>query len=169
MFTSLPAGSTGINFSNRITENDSINILDNEYVYNGGGVGIADFNNDGLQDIYFTGNTVSNKLYLNKGNIKFEDVTGISKVSGEGKWCSGIAIVDINKDSLPDLYVCATFSKEGAKRANLLYINQGNDKNGVPVFKEMAGEYGIADTTHSTNAVFFDYDRDGDLDLYVLG
>ena len=168
LFTSLPAQSTGITFSNRITENDSINILESEYVYNGGGVAIADFNNDNLQDIYFTGNMVGNKLYINKGNMQFEDVTLNSKVSGEQKWCSGVAVVDINNDSLPDIYVCATFNKDPKKRANLLYINQGNDKQGVPLFKEMAGEYGIADTSHTTNAAFFDYDSDGDLDLYVL-
>jgi enediyne biosynthesis protein E4 len=168
LFTQLSADKTAINFSNRITENDSINILENEYVYNGGGAGIADFNNDGLQDIYFTGNMVSNKLYLNRGDMRFEDVTAISKVDGEGKWCSGIAIVDINKDGLPDIYVCATLSKDAAKRANLFYINQGNNKEGTPIFKEMASAYGVADTSHSTNAAFFDYDLDGDLDLYVL-
>ncbi len=168
LFTSLPAQSTGITFSNRITENDSINILDNEYVYNGGGVAIADFNNDNLQDIYFTGNMVSNKLYMNKGNMQFEDVTLISKVTGEQKWCSGVAVVDINNDSLPDIYVCVTFNKDSKKRANLLYVNQGNDKQGVPLFREMSNEYGIADTSHTTNAAFFDYDLDGDLDLYVL-
>lgn len=168
LFTEMPAKETGIVFSNRITENDSINILDNEYVYNGGGVGIADFNNDGLQDVYFTGNMVGNQLYLNKGNWQFVEVSAKSKVQGEGKWCSGISIVDINKDNLPDLYVCATLSKSAARRANLLYVNQGNDKDGVPLFKEMAGEYGIADSSHSTHAAFFDYDRDGDLDVYVL-
>jgi enediyne biosynthesis protein E4 len=168
LFTQLSPSETAITFSNRITENDSINILDNEYVYNGGGVGIADFNKDGLPDIYFTGNMVSNKLYLNKGNWKFEDVTEVSKASGAGKWCSGIAIVDINKDNLPDIYIAATLSNDAAKRANLLYINSGNDKKGIPIFKEMATEYGIADTTHSTNAAFFDYDLDGDLDVYVL-
>jgi enediyne biosynthesis protein E4 len=168
LFTELSADKTGITFSNRIIENDSINILDNEYVYNGGGAGIADFNNDGLQDIYFTGNMVGNKLYLNKGGFKFQDITAVSKVGGEGKWCSGVSIVDINKDNRPDIYVCATLSKNAKKRANLLYINQGNDKDGIPVFKEMASEYGLADTSHSTNAVFFDYDLDGDLDVYIL-
>jgi enediyne biosynthesis protein E4 len=168
LFTELPAAHTGITFSNRITENDSINILENEYVYNGGGVAISDFNNDGLQDIYFTGNMVSNKLYLNKGQMQFEDVTALSGVNGSGRWCSGIAIVDINNDGLQDIYVCATLKNNAADRKNLLYINKGMDKNGIPSFKEMAAEYGIADTTHSTNAVFFDYDRDGDLDLYVL-
>ena len=168
LFTQLSPAKTGINFSNRITENDSINILDNEYVYNGGGVAIGDFNNDGLQDVYFTGNMVSNKLYLNKGQMKFEDITEASAVNGSGRWCSGVAVVDINTDGLPDMYVCATLKTNPADRKNLLYINKGVDKNGIPVFKEMAAEYGIADTTYSTNAVFFDYDRDGDLDMFVL-
>lgn len=168
LFTRLGADKTGIDFSNRITENDSFNILDNEYVYNGGGVAIADFNRDGLQDVYFTGNMVSNRLYLNKGNFKFTDVTRASGTTGEGRWCSGVAVVDINSDSLPDLYVCTTIKGNPADRANLLYVNQGMDKEGIPRFKEMAADYGIADTSHSTNAAFFDYDRDGDLDLYVL-
>lgn len=168
LFTSLPASATGIHFSNRITENDSVNILDNEYVYNGGGVAIADFNHDQLPDLYFTGNMVSNRLYLNKGDMKFEDVTVVSKVDGKQKWCSGVTVVDINNDSLPDIYVSATSSRSAEKRANLLYVNTGNDANGIPIFREMAAEYGIADSTHTTNAVFFDYDLDGDLDLYIL-
>ena len=168
LFTQLSSAKTGISFSNRITENDSVNILDNEYVYNGGGVAIGDFNNDGLQDVYFTGNMVSNKLYLNKGEMNFEDITEASAVTGSGRWCSGVAVVDINTDGLPDMYVCATLKTNPADRENLLYINKGVDKNGIPVFKEMAAEYGIADTSYSTNAVFFDYDRDGDLDLFVL-
>jgi enediyne biosynthesis protein E4 len=167
-FTLIPPSQSGIHFSNRITENDSVNILDNEYVYNGGGVAIADFNNDGLQDVYFTGNMVGNKMYLNRGGFRFEDITAISKTNGGGRWCSGVAIVDINQDKMPDIYVCATFTAGSLTRQNLLYVNQGTGKNGIPVFKEMAAEYGIADTSHSTNAVFFDYDRDGDLDLYVL-
>ncbi len=168
LFTLLSPKHTSIHFSNRITENDSVNILDNEYVYNGGGVAIADFNNDGLQDVYFTGNMVSNKLYLNKGDFKFQDVTEISNTTGNGKWCSGVAIVDINNDNLPDIYVCTTFTDYADSRTNILYVNQGNNSDGIPVFKEMAKEYGIADTTHSTNAAFFDYDLDGDLDLYIL-
>ncbi|MCS7018066.1 MAG: VCBS repeat-containing protein [Bernardetiaceae bacterium] len=166
-FTAIPAKDSGIRFSNRITETDTMNILDFEYIYNGGGVAIADFNNDGLQDVYFTGNMVANQLYLNKGNWQFEDVTEQAGVAAADRWSSGVAVVDINTDGLPDLYVCATAHPQAEKRANQLFVNQGV-KNGVPVFKEMAAEYGIADTTHTTNAVFFDYDNDGDLDLYVL-
>lgn len=166
-FTAVAPQDSGIVFSNRITESDTMNILDFEYIYNGGGVAVADFNNDGLQDVYFTGNMVANKLYLNKGNWQFEDITDRAGVAAADRWSSGVAVVDINTDGLPDLYVCATAHPQAEKRANQLFVNQGV-KNGIPVFKEMAAEYGIADTTHSTNAVFFDYDNDGDLDLYIL-
>ncbi len=138
-------------------------------VYNGGGVGIADFNNDGLQDIYFTGNQVSNRLYINKGNFKFQDVTAIANAGGGGKWCRGASVIDINNDGLQDIYVCASILPDPKKRENLLYINQGPDKDGIPHFKEMAAEYGLNDTTQTTMAAFFDYDNDGDLDVYLAG
>ncbi len=175
LFSLLDPADTGVHFSNQITSSDSLNILNFEYIYNGGGVGIGDFNGDSLPDMYFTGNMVSNKLYINKSDIKnarkklnFEDITTISKTSGNGKWCSGVAIVDINDDQKLDIYVCANVKKTGAERSNLLYVNQGNDNNNNPIFKEMAQEYGLADTTFSTNAAFFDYDNDGDLDVYIL-
>jgi len=173
LFTALSAEDTGIQFSNRITENDTMNIVSFEYIYNGGGVAMGDFNNDNKTDIYFTGNQVSNKLYLNKtadssSALKFVDVTDKAKVSGEGKWCSGVSLIDINNDNLLDIYIAATVKKSASQRANLLYVNQGIDKEGVPTFKEMAHEYGIADTTHTTTAAFFDYDNDGDLDLYLV-
>lgn len=167
LFTLLPADESGITFSNRIPENDSLNILDYQYIYNGGGVGLSDFNNDGLTDVFFSGNTVGNRLYLNKGNFKFEDVTQQAGVANRQKWNQGVAVVDINNDGRQDIYVTATYYKDPARRTNSLFVNQGV-KNGVPVFRDMAAEYGIADTTHSTNAAFFDYDNDGDLDLYVL-
>ena len=168
LFDELIPNQSNIHFSNRINENDTLNILKYEYIFNGAGVGLGDFNNDGLTDIYFTGNQVSNKLYLNKGNLKFDDVTNIASVQGNEKWCSGVSLVDINNDNLLDIYISATTYKQADKRANLLYINKGIDKNGVPHFIDLAHEYGIADTTYSTNAVFFDYDNDEDLDLYVL-
>lgn len=173
LFTRLTAENTGITFSNRIIETNARNVFNFEYVYNGGGVALGDFNNDKLVDVYFTGNQVENKLYLNKGlengsDIHFEDITEKSNTTGEGKWCSGAAVIDINNDHLLDIYVCASVSKVADRLANMMYVNQGNDKNGVPIFKEMAKEYGIADTTHTTNAAFFDYDNDGDLDLYLL-
>jgi hypothetical protein len=168
VFTQLPAEDTGITFSNKITESDTMNVLTFEYINNGGGVAIGDFNNDSLPDVYFTGNQVNNKLYINKGDFKFEDITQQAGVAGDNKWCSGVALVDINNDNKLDIYVCATAKKVASQRANMLYVNQGVDKDNKPIFKEMAREYGIADTTHSTNAAFFDYDNDGDLDLYVL-
>ncbi|WP_375444177.1 FG-GAP-like repeat-containing protein [uncultured Fibrella sp.] len=149
-----------------------MNIVDFEYIYNGGGVALGDFDNDGRTDVFFTGNQVANRLYINQTeqgshNLHFHDVTQEAGVGGNGKWCSGVAMVDINNDGRMDLYVGATVSKDSVKRQNLLYVNQGV-KNGAPVFKEMAHEYGIADDGHTTNAAFFDYDNDGDLDLYVL-
>jgi len=167
LFNKVKSSHSGINFSNDIPENDSINIIDLENVYNGGGVGIADFNNDGLQDIYFTGNRVSNKLYLNKGNFQFEDITAIAGVDGDGKWSRGVAVVDINNDGWQDIYVSATILKDSAKRENIFYINQGLNKQGIPVFKDLAGQYGLNDNSHTTQAAFFDYDNDGDLDVYL--
>ena len=168
LFQLISSQHSGITFNNKIVETDSINPIDVTNIYNGGGVGVGDFNNDGLQDVYFTGSFVSNKLYLNKGDMKFEDITKTAGVSGEGKWCRGVAVVDINNDGWMDIYVCASMDKDPAKRKNILYINQGPDKNGIPVFKDLAAEYGLADTTYSTMANFFDYDNDGDLDMYLV-
>lgn len=168
LFKALDDGTTGITFSNTITENDSINILDYEYVYNGSGVGIGDFNKDGLPDVYFSGNMVSNRLYLNKGGMQFKDVTEQSGTGGQGKWCNGVTVIDINNDSLPDIFISASHSSDPQKRKKVLYINQGIGKDGVPVFKDEAAEYGLADTGYSTSAAFFDYDNDGDLDMFLL-
>ncbi|MEZ0483114.1 FG-GAP-like repeat-containing protein [Fibrella aquatica] len=167
LFTLLPAEDTGITFANRITDSDSVSILDVEYIYNGGGVALGDFNNDSLPDVFFTGNQVPNRLYLNKGDFKFDDITETAGIAGNGKWCSGATLIDVNNDGWLDVYVSATLSNDATKRQNLLYVNQGA-KNGKPVFLEMAREYGIADDSHTTNAAFFDYDNDGDLDLYLL-
>jgi hypothetical protein len=163
----IKSSRSNIHFVNRIIENDSINQLDNGNVFNGGGVGIGDFNNDGLPDIYFTGNLTSCKLYLNKGDFSFQDVTDEAKVSGEEKWCRGVAVVDINNDGWQDIYVSATIWKNADKRKNILYINQGADASGVPHFIDMAAEYGLDDNSHTTQAAFFDYDNDGDLDVYL--
>ena len=168
LFHKISSDQSGIHFNNKITINDSLNPIDVTNIYNGGGVGVGDFNNDGLPDLYFTGNMVSNKLYLNKGKFKFQDITKEAGVDGSGKWCRGVAVVDINNDGWLDMYVCASMLSDPHKRENLLYINQGLDKNGVPVFKEMAKEYGLNDTTYSTMAAFFDYDNDGDLDMYLV-
>lgn len=168
LFEKLEADKTGIHFINQINENDSINILDLEYVYNGGGVAISDFNNDGLQDILFTGNLTGNKLYLNKGQMQFEDITEVAQIEALDKWNTGVATVDINNDGLMDVYICASIKNDSKKRANMLFINKGINKNGKPVFEDVAEAYNIADTSHSTTAAFIDYDNDGDLDLYIL-
>jgi hypothetical protein len=168
LFVKQSSSHTGITFNNKVVENDSVNPIDLEFLYNGGGVAVGDFNNDGLPDLYFTASEVSNKLYLNKGDFKFEDVTDAAHVSGEGRWCNGVSVADINNDGLLDIYVCTTIKKNPEQRRNLLYINQGVNKNGVPVFKEMAAAYNLADTGYSVQAAFFDYDNDGDLDMYLL-
>ena len=168
LFEKLDASKTGIEFNNEIKESDSLNVLDVSNIYNGGGVGIGDFNGDGLSDVYFTGNKVANKLYLNKGELRFEDITASAGVDGQGKWSRGVSVVDINNDGKPDIYISATLNIDTNKRKNILYINQGNDNKGLPHFKDMATEYGLADTTYSTMANFFDYDNDGDLDMFLV-
>ena len=167
LFNELPPSKTGIYFNNKITESDTLNPMDETNIYNGGGIGVGDFNNDGLQDLYFAGNQVSNKLYLNKGDFKFRDVTKEAGVDGEGRWSKGISVVDINNDGWMDIYVSVTMDKNPERRRNLLYVNQGLNKEGIPVFKELAREYGLDDTTSSTLGAFFDYDNDGDLDMYL--
>lgn len=155
LFRQVSSSHSGIHFNNLIKETDSINPIDVTNIYNGGGVGIADFNNDGLPDVYFTGSLVSNELYLNKGDLKFENITKDAGVTGDGKWCRGVSVVDINNDGWMDIYVSASMDADPEKRRNLFYINQGADKNGIPHFKNMAKEYGLDDTTHTTMAAFF--------------
>jgi hypothetical protein len=166
-FRLVSSAHSGIHFNNKIVETDSMNPIDVTNIYNGGGVGVGDFNNDGLTDVYFTGNMVANRLYLNKGEMEFEDVTEKSGVDGQGKWCRGVAVVDINNDGWMDIYVCASMSNKSEKRKNILYINYGVNKNGMPLFKDLAAEYGLDDNTHTTMAAFFDYDNDTDLDVYL--
>lgn len=166
-FVLLSPDQTNIHFSNDISESDTVNIFDFANVYNGGGVGVGDFNNDGLLDVYFTGNMVPNKLFLNKGKMVFEDITKSSNTDGKGVWSRGVSMIDINNDGKLDMYISATAKRSPAERINILYVNQGMDKNNRPVFKDLAAEYGLADTTQSTMSYFFDYDNDGDLDLYI--
>lgn len=168
LFNLLSGDKTGIDFNNKIFESDSFNILTYEYIYNGGGVAAADFNNDAVVDLFFTGNQVSNRLYLGQGNMKFKDVTETSGLLSTPKWSSGVSIVDINNDGLKDIYVCTTAHPDEWARKNMLFINQGINESGVPVFVDKAAEYGIDFSEHSVSSAFFDYDRDGDLDLYIL-
>ena len=169
LFTLLPPDSTHIDFSNPLEESLNMNVLMYEYYYNGGGVAIGDVNNDGLQDIYFSGNVADNKLYLNKGNMQFEDITSAAGVAGRpGPWKTGLTMVDINGDGKMDIYACHSGMLPSAKRTNELFINEGNNAAGIPQFSEQAAKYGLADTGFSTQAFFFDYDRDGDLDMLLL-
>ncbi len=168
LFTLLESDRTGITFNNEIPESDTFNILTHEYIYNGGGVGIGDFNNDGLQDIFFSGNLVPNRLYLNKGDFRFEDITEEAGINDGNKWNSGVAVVDINRDGWLDIYVCATMHSDSSSRKNMLFINGGVNEAGVPVFKNQAHQYGLEHGGYSVAAAFFDYDKDDDLDLYLL-
>ncbi|WP_176955901.1 CRTAC1 family protein [Catalinimonas alkaloidigena] len=162
LFTRLESSQTGIDFSNKITENDSVNLIANEYTYMGGGVGIGDFNRDGLPDVYFSASQGSARLYLNRGDLRFEDVTEQAGLTSDF-WGTGVSVVDINQDGYDDIYVCASGRNNPQERKNRLYINNQN-----LTFSEQAEAYGLADTSFSTQATFFDYDRDGDLDLYLL-
>jgi len=166
LFTKLSSSVTGVNFSNTIAENDSVNILSYYYCYNGGGVGIADFNNDGKQDVFFTGNMVTSKLYLNKGKMQFQDVTDVAGVT-TAEWVMGVSVVDINNDGWMDIYLNVAGPKAKKAHHNLLFINQGN-RGGNIIFKEEAAAYGLADSSFCVQSAFFDYDRDGDLDMYLL-
>jgi enediyne biosynthesis protein E4 len=166
-FTDVSENS-GINFANNIKETEDQNIFTYEYMYNGAGVAIGDVNNDGLPDVFFTANQLPDQLYLNKDNLKFEDITEVSQVAGKQGWKTGATMADVNGDGKLDIYVCYSGNGNPESRSNELLINKGN-KNGVPVFEEQAKQFGIdAPGTNSTQAVFFDYDRDGDLDMFLL-
>jgi hypothetical protein len=167
LFEEISSSHSNIDFNNLITENDSINALDLVNVYTGGGIGVGDFNNDGLQDIYFSGNMVPGKLYLNRGDFEFEDVTDKAEIDVQGRWGKGVSVIDINNDGLMDFYLCNSVSNDPQKRRNLLFVNKGLDKNKVPQFKESAEEYGLDISLYSNMGNFFDYDNDGDLDMYL--
>lgn len=168
LFELKSSAQTGIDFNNEIIESDSFNILTDEYIFNGGGVAAADFDNDGLVDLFFTGNQVPNKLYLNQGDFKFEDVSDEAGISASDKWCTGVTVADVNEDGWMDIYVVAAMKTGEGERNNLLFINQGKDDQGKISFIEKAEEFGIADPGNGMGAAFVDYDLDGDLDLYVL-
>ena len=163
LFSKLETSETGINFKNEVTNGEDMNIFKYRNFYNGGGVAIGDINNDGLSDVYFTSNQGENKLYLNKGNFKFQDITQKAKVEGTKSWSTGVVMVDINGDGLLDIYVCNAGNTKGANQKNELFINNGN-----LTFTDKADEYNLADTGITTHAAFFDYDKDGDLDCYIL-
>jgi enediyne biosynthesis protein E4 len=163
LFQLLPSSSTGITFNNQVIEDGEFNVFNYRNFYNGAGVAIGDVNNDGKPDIFFTANQGENKLYINKGNWKFDDVTAKAGVKGYKRWHTGVTMVDINGDGWLDIYVSNSGGMKGADRANELYINQ---KDGT--FKEEAAKYGLADGGLSTQAIFFDFDHDGDLDCFVL-
>jgi enediyne biosynthesis protein E4 len=168
LFTALDSRTTGITFSNDLQHTETFNAYLYKNFYNGGGVAVGDVNNDGLPDIYFCGNQKDNKLYLNQGDFKFSDATETAGVASKNVWSSGASMADVNGDGWLDIYVCKSGSPEGKNRNNELFINNGTDKNGNVTFTECAAEYGINDLGLSSHAVFFDYDKDGDLDCYLL-
>src|SRR5688572_24179565 len=130
LFREKSSDETGVHFSNVVDETDTFNILTYEYIYNGGGVGIGDFNNDGLEDLIFAGNEVANRIYLNQGHFKFQDITESAKINMPGRWSSGVGVADINNDGWLDIYVCATTNPDSTARRNMLFINQGLDAQG---------------------------------------
>lgn len=163
VFKKVSSEQTGIKFANTLKETDDLNILDYLYFYNGGGIAIGDINNDGLPDIYLSANQLENKLYLNKGNLKFEDITEKAGVAGKSSWNTGSVMGDVNGDGLLDIYVCAVVGLNGFNGHNELFINQGDG-----TFIEKSAAYGLDFESYSSNAAFLDFDLDGDLDMYLL-
>ena len=169
LFTKLPSNATGVRFENRLEQSKSFNVFTYRNFYNGGGAAIADLTGDGLPEIVLTGNESGPRLYLNRGKFAFRDVTDASGItSARDSWTTGVAIADVNNDGKLDIYISKAGQGEPAVRANELWINQGVDRNGVPTFKDMARQYGVADEGYTTQAAFLDYDGDGDLDLFVV-
>ena len=168
LYTDMPAAYTGVEFANDLTYDKDFNIYTYRNFYNGGGIGMGDLNGDGRPDLYCTCNQRRNRLYLNQGDFRFEDVTAAAGVGGEKAWSTGVSVADVNGDGRLDLYVCNSGDIAGDNKQNELFINQGNDEDGVPIFIEQAEAYGLADRGFSTHAAFFDYDKDGDLDCYLL-
>ncbi len=166
-FNLLDSKTTGVNFNNALSSSPELNILNYLYYYNGAGVSVADFNNDNLPDIFFTGNQTQNQLYLNKGNLKFKNTTQPSQIP-INNWSTGVTSADINQDGLMDIYICQVTGLNDIKVYNQLLINQGVNDKGIPVFKDEAEKYGLNISSYAQQAGFFDYDKDGDLDLFLL-
>ncbi|MGW9684174.1 VCBS repeat-containing protein [Flagellimonas sp. 2504JD1-5] len=167
-FKKIPSEHTAIDFVNQLSETPELNILTYLYYYNGAGVVAGDFNNDGLIDLYFTGNQVSDELYLNKGAFTFQKITNEAQIKNDEGWTTGATHVDINNDGLLDIYVCKVGNYKHLDDVNRLYVNQGINDNGIPTFKEEAKSYGLDFSGFSTHASFFDFDLDGDLDMYLM-
>jgi hypothetical protein len=168
LFTMMPSSYTGVRFANRVEDTPELNVFTYRNFYNGGGVAVGDLNGDGLPELILTSNLHGSRLYLNKGHFQFQDITDAAGVGGKGSWATGVTVADVNGDGKLDIYVCYAGNIPGKRRANELYINQGLNKDGVPIFKEMAAGYGLAEEGYSTQAAFFDYDRDGNLDLFLI-
>ena len=168
LFTQMPSSYTGVRFENRLQDSPDFNVFTYRNFYNGGGVAVGDLNGDGLPEVMLTSNQHGGHLYLNKGDFRFREITDEAGVTGKQSWVTGVTFADVNGDGKLDIYVCYAGPNAGAARANELYINQGNDKNGVPTFREMAKQYGLAEEGYSTQAAFLDYDRDGKLDLFLV-
>ena len=168
LFQKLDSDKTGIDFNNKLGYDAGFNIYTYRNFYNGGGVAIGDVNNDGLPDVFFTANMLPNRLYLNKGNFKFEDVTEKAGIRKKGKWSTGVSMADVNGDGMLDIYVCNSGDVKGDNRENELYINNGLSKDGTISFSEKAREYGLDEKGLSTHAAFFDFDHDEDLDMFLL-
>jgi hypothetical protein len=169
LFRLLDPSHTNVAFSNIIKEDFENNILNYQAFYNGGGVAVGDINNDGLEDLYFSGNMSENKLYFNRGNMQFVDVTEMAGVTGRtGSWKNGVTMADVNGDGLMDIYVCYSGKGNAESRKNQLFIHQGLNESGMPQYKDQAALYGLADSSYSTHATFFDYDLDGDLDMFLV-
>jgi hypothetical protein len=168
LFTRLPARETGVRFENRLNDTRELNVFTYRNYYNGGGVALGDLTGDGLPELVLTSNLGGNRLYLNDGAFRFRDVTEAAGVAGTGSWATGVTLADVNGDGRLDIYVCHAGNVEGKRRANALYLNGGLNAERVPTFVDSAAAYGIADSGYSTQAAFFDSDRDGDLDLFLL-